>query len=132
LSVTGQVLTGVTPVTPPLSLRGYARHRDTKNLPGATVQAVLRAIARGRLNKSLIRDGVGKAIGINDADLADSEWAATTDLTKAPAAVAIKAMAAGSSSPPPGDAGSGSDGTTAFDPNVVGSAAAPPRPLGLG
>jgi hypothetical protein len=88
-------------------------------LQGATVQAVLRAITRGRLNKSLVRDDAGKAIGINDVDLADAEWAGNTDLTKAPAAVVVKAMAAAGSSSSPSSSESSDDAPV--DPNIVGS-----------
>jgi hypothetical protein len=72
-------------VNTPLSVRAYARHR------GASHQAVLRAIARGRLSASLTTvDGVTK---IADVALADREWAATTDLSKAPDAVKARAAA---------------------------------------
>jgi hypothetical protein len=72
-------------MTTPLSVRAYARHR------GASHQAVLRAIARGRLSASLTTvDGVTK---IADVALADKEWAATTDLSKAPDAVKARAAA---------------------------------------
>src|SRR3954470_4357597 len=66
-----------------LSVRAYARHR------GSSHQAVLRAIARGRLSAALTTvDGVTK---IADVALADQEWAATTDLSKAPDAVKVRA-----------------------------------------
>src|SRR4051794_30803735 len=69
-----------------LSVRAYARHR------GSSHQAVLRAIARGRLSASLTTiDGVTK---IADVALADQEWAATTDLSKAPDAVKVRAATA--------------------------------------
>jgi hypothetical protein len=67
----------------PMSVRAYARHR------GSSHQAVLRAIARGRLSAALTTvDGVTK---IADVALADQEWAATTDLSKAPDAVKVRA-----------------------------------------
>jgi phage terminase Nu1 subunit (DNA packaging protein) len=94
-----------------MSLRAYARHRKEKHLTGATVQAVLRAIPRGRLNRSVVRDGAGKAIGISDPELADREWLATTDFTKAPAAVAAKAMSGAESD----------EDATSSDPSVISS-----------
>lgn len=62
--------------TPPMSLRAYARHRHT------SAPAVLRAIKSGRLLKSLVMVK-GKA-QIGDVALADREWAANTDLSRAP------------------------------------------------
>lgn len=63
----------------PLSLRAYARRR------GTSAPSVVRAIKRGRLQKSLVYvDGKPQ---IGDPDLADQEWAQNTDLTKAPSAV---------------------------------------------
>jgi phage terminase Nu1 subunit (DNA packaging protein) len=49
----------------------------------------MRAIARGRLQKALTADG-----RIADPDLADAEWAANTDLSKAPGEVKARAAAA--------------------------------------
>lgn len=69
---------GVTPA--PLSVRAYARHRKV------SAPAVLRAIKAGRLKASLVVDAKGKH-KIADVALADAEWAANTDLTKAPTAV---------------------------------------------
>jgi hypothetical protein len=78
----------------PLSIRAYARHR------GASHQAVLRAIARGRLSAALTTvDGVTK---IADVALADQEWAATTDLSKAPDAVKVRAATASTCRSPVG------------------------------
>jgi phage terminase Nu1 subunit (DNA packaging protein) len=66
----------------PLSLRGYAAHRKGLGLPGGSLQAVQRAIAGDRLRDSVvIVDGVKR---IADPEAADREWAANTDLTKAP------------------------------------------------
>jgi len=45
--------------------------------------AVSRAIARGRLNKSITRDDKGRP-WVTDVALADLEWAQNTDYTKAP------------------------------------------------
>lgn len=90
---TKEVLTPVTPVTGPLfSLRSYARHR------AVSATAVHRAVESGRLSKCVVRDASGKFRGITDFALADREWAATTDLTKAPMAV----IARTEESPQPG------------------------------
>jgi phage terminase Nu1 subunit (DNA packaging protein) len=64
----------------PLSRRAYARHR------GVSHTAVNLAIAGGRLKACLDADG-----NIADAVLADQEWDANTDLTKAPTAVRERA-----------------------------------------
>jgi P27 family predicted phage terminase small subunit len=62
----------------PLSLRAYAKRR------GCSVEAVSRAIKAGRLVASVVTvDGSPK---IADADLADQEWDANTDHSKAPPA----------------------------------------------
>jgi hypothetical protein len=55
--------------SPGLSLRAYARHR------GVSAPAVLRAIRRGSLKASLVRDAEGHT-RIADVALADSEWPA--------------------------------------------------------
>ena len=73
-----------------MGIRAYARYR------GTSAPSVLRAIKRGRLSKSLVYvDGVAQ---IADPALADQEWAANTDLTRAPAYV--KARAAGVTTTP--------------------------------
>lgn len=61
----------------PLSVRAYARHRQTSHT------AVQRAILKGRLKDSIGIDAHGKA-QIFDVALADAEWAANTDLSHAP------------------------------------------------
>ena len=79
---------GGPPVTPdrePLSVRAYARQR------GVSHQAVLRAIARGRLQTSLIV--VAGVTKIADRARADQEWAANTDLSKAPDHIKARAAA---------------------------------------
>lgn len=49
---------------------------------------------------------------IADADLADREWAASTDLTKAPASVIVKAdSASGEASTQPGDSEASAEGS---------------------
>ena len=68
----------------PLSLRAYARLRKV------SAQAVVVAVRRGRLRASVIRDARGHA-KIADVALANREWAANTDLTKAPAYVKERA-----------------------------------------
>lgn len=62
-----------------LSRRKYAEHRRGLGLPGGSLQAVQRALERGRIH--LEPDDT------IDAERADREWAANTDLTKAPASV---------------------------------------------
>lgn len=78
----------------PISLRAYARHRGTSH------QAVLRAIARKRLNKCLViaADGTRK---ISSIALADAEWKANTDLTRAHDVVKARAAAASVGPAPP-------------------------------
>lgn len=63
-----------------VSLRAYARHR------GTSVEAVRRAIKSKRLKASLVVDASGHT-KIGDPALADAEWGANTDLSKAPAYV---------------------------------------------
>lgn len=83
----------------PISLRAYAKRR------GVSVEAVSRAITRGRLLNSVTRiAGVPK---IADPELADQEWDANTDLSRAPDAV--KARAAAGSGATAGDVGPGDD-----------------------
>lgn len=77
------------PPKAPLSLRAYARHR------GVTHESVRRAVASGRLKASLTAD---RPPQIADVALADREWAANTDLSRAPDAV--KAQAAGGPATP--------------------------------
>jgi phage terminase Nu1 subunit (DNA packaging protein) len=61
----------------PLSLRAYAAWRKDRALQGGNLQAVQKAIQRGRLAESVILvDGVKK---IADPELADREWEANTD-----------------------------------------------------
>lgn len=61
----------------PISLRAYAEHRKV------SVMAVSRAVKSGRLSRSVTRDGHGQP-KIADVELADQEWAAHTDLSRAP------------------------------------------------
>lgn len=66
-----------------MSLIAYAEHR------GVTRQAVAHAIRMGRLLKSVVMVRVGGQLRpkIADAALADREWAANTDLSRAPISV---------------------------------------------
>lgn len=82
----GQGESGANRPAEPLSLRAYARRR------GVSPEAVSRAIESGRLRASVTRHtGVPK---IADPELADREWAANTDLSRAPDSVKAKAAAA--------------------------------------
>jgi len=63
----------------PLSQREYAKRRGVSHV------AVQRAINSGRLNRS-VRDGK-----VVDPELADREWEASTDLSKAPGSVVERA-----------------------------------------
>ena len=83
---------------PPMSLRSYATRR------GVSAMAVSNAVKTCRLVKSVVR--VKGQPKIRDAELADREWDASTDLSKAPAYVKERADArAGTTtrSPPPPD-----------------------------
>jgi phage terminase Nu1 subunit (DNA packaging protein) len=89
-------------------MRAYARHR------GISATAVHRAVEQGRIVKSVVRDGAGKFLGISDAALADQEWAASTDLSKASTELLLRTAAEGAGGPP-GAAGDGAavdDGET--------------------
>lgn len=61
----------------PITLTAYAARR------GVTKMAVSRAVARGILRDSVVRDARGVP-AIADPELADREWAQNTDYTKAP------------------------------------------------
>lgn len=64
----------------PLSLRAYAAWRKDRGLPGGSLQAVQKAIERGRVAAAVTPvDGVKK---IADPELADREWAAHTDQSR--------------------------------------------------
>lgn len=69
-----------------MSLGEYAEHRKARSLPGQSKNAVSKAIKRGCLVKSVVRDHRGQP-KIADPELADREWAAGTDHSRAPAAV---------------------------------------------
>ncbi len=75
------------------SLRAYARYR------GCSVEAVRRAIKSQRLQSSLGLAPHGKPF-IADFKLADAEWTARTDLTKAPGYVKERSQASATVTPP--------------------------------
>jgi hypothetical protein len=83
----------------PISLGDYAKHRRALELPGTSKQAVSKAISSGRLVKSIVRDANG-APKVADAELADREWAAGTDHSKAPGSVKERASAPAVQAPP--------------------------------
>ncbi len=80
-----------TPPPSPLSLRAYARRR------GVSAEAVSRAIAKGRLQASVVR--VNGAPKIADPEMADREWAANTDLSRAPDYVKLLGAGLGDDAP---------------------------------
>lgn len=79
--------------TAPISLRAYARHR------GVSAMAVSKAVAAGRLRASVTRDEHGQP-KIADVALADQEWDAGTDHSKAPGYVKERAAARAAGAPP--------------------------------
>lgn len=94
----------------PLSLRAYAKRR------GVSVEAVSRAISKGRLTASVVR--VGGVPKIADPDLADQEWTANTDLSKAPGYVKARG---GAGTPPPAAQGDRGEAIEP-DPDAQGEA----------
>lgn len=77
-----------------LSVRAYARHR------GVSHTAVQRAIARGRLSRCLGKNAAGEW-RIVDVALADQEFDANGDLTRAPAAIKEREAARHAGGTPP-------------------------------
>lgn len=73
-----------------MSLREYARHRASLGLVGTSAMAVSKAVKNGRLKRSVVRDHNGDP-KIADPELADREWAAATDHSKAPIAIRERA-----------------------------------------
>lgn len=69
----------------PLSLGAYGRHRKERGLVGGNTIQVSRAIGLGRLRESVVM--VQGRPKIREAALADAEWEANTDLSKAPGSV---------------------------------------------
>lgn len=63
---------------PGLTLTAYAQRR------GVSCMAVSKAVKKGRLSKSVIRDEQGRP-WVVDPELADREWVGATDMSKAPA-----------------------------------------------
>lgn len=86
----------------PITLTAYAKRR------GVSKMAVSRAVKLGRLVESVVRDARGVP-SIRDPDLADREWAANMDYTRAPARSAVAPLqvgpapagGAGAAPPPP-------------------------------
>jgi hypothetical protein len=113
-----------------MALRAYARHR------GTSVQAVLRAIKSGRLKDCLVYDVAGKA-KIGDAAIADAEWSANTDLSRAPGYVKERAASPPSpvkpapavAAPPAQMAPTGAAKPAVAGPPDRAPAPAPERPL---
>lgn len=62
---------------PGLTLTAYAQRR------GVSCMAVSKAVKKGRLSKSVIRDEQGRP-WVVDPELADREWVGATDMSKAP------------------------------------------------
>lgn len=104
-----------------MTLRDYAKHREERGLVGKSVQAVSKAIKGGRLVKSVVRDHRGEP-KIADPELADREWAAGTDYSKAPGKVKVAAEPPRRTTSPPPELGPG-------DPLAPGPIA-PPLPSG--
>lgn len=77
-----------------LSVRAYARHR------GVSHTAVQRAIARGRLSRSLGKNAAGEWRIVN-VELADQEFDANGDLTRAPAVIKEREAARHTGGTPP-------------------------------
>jgi hypothetical protein len=67
-------MTAPHPPFPPLSLRGYGRHRKALGLPGGDDKAVRVAVRDGRIPRELVTAD-GK---IRDAEEADAAWLART------------------------------------------------------
>lgn len=78
----------------PLTLTAYAKHR------GVSKMAVSRAVKVGRLRESVTRDDRGRP-QIADPAVADLEWDANTDLSRAPGSVKERAEKRGKASAPP-------------------------------
>jgi hypothetical protein len=101
-----------------ISLRAYAKHR------GASVVAVSRAVKSGRLRASVTRDHRGDP-KIADVVLADQEWEANTDLSRAPAFVKERGLVVQTSAQAPAlEAGAGPTSGAASD--AAGADGAPP------
>lgn len=76
----------------PITLTAYAARR------GVSKMAVSRAVKGGRLRASVARDERGRPM-ISDPDLADREWEASTDLSKAPGYVKERESARAAQTP---------------------------------
>ncbi|MDP1570353.1 MAG: hypothetical protein Q8L86_10140 [Vicinamibacterales bacterium] len=75
-----------------MSLRAYARHR------GVAPSSVVVAVQSGRLRLCVVRDEKGRP-KIADVAVADREWDAGTDLSRAPGYVKARADARAASTP---------------------------------
>lgn len=84
----------------PMSIRGYARRR------GVSAPAVLKAIETRRLVESVAFDENGTP-SIVDAEVADHEWDANTDLSRAPGYVKTRAAERNGDAPPDATAAPG-------------------------
>lgn len=80
--------------TPAMSLRDFAKRR------GVSAMAVSKAVKTGRLKKSVTHDPRGQP-KIADPELADREWDASTDYSKAPGYVKERASARAAAAAPP-------------------------------
>lgn len=90
-----------------MSLRAYAKRR------GCSAMAVSKAVKTGRLKASVVYDDQGDP-KIRDPALADKEWEATTDHSRAPGYV--KERAAAAKKKPPRAAGRAAEPLEAGDP----------------
>lgn len=82
-----------------MGVREYARHREEKGLPGASHQAVLKAIKTGRI--SVLRTG-DKGRPKIDPVVADIQWDANTDPDQSLRANAGRCVAFGGAEKAPG------------------------------
>jgi hypothetical protein len=99
-----------------VSLRAYAKRR------GVSANAVSRAVRTGRLRASVVQTDDGPKIV--DVELADREWAANTDLSRAPDAVKASGVASSSSAELPVDITDAADTATPtfLEPQAHGGA----------
>lgn len=99
-----------------VSLREYARSRETRKLPGGSLRAVQKAIASGRI--STVADGKGRAK--IDPEVADIQWNSNTDPDQS-----MRANSGRDVSTP-----TGAPLSTPAAPGVASSAAEPSAPKG--
>ena len=84
-----------------MGLREYARHRESRGLPGVTLRAVQKAIGSGRITTVADDKGRPKI----DAEVADIQWGRNTDPDQSARANAGRDVA-----PPPGGSDAGAVG----------------------